>query len=324
MFRTKDAQGNFKYSGRSKATVIDNRDPLQRGRIRVDHPILGKTSWIDYLRSPGHFSVPSIGDLVYVEADTGEAMYPVAWGNVTKGLDENPNIPPEFKKDIPTNRGMYTPLGHKFEMDDGEANLSNEPKDNDFTDKDRGVRLTTKAGNKIHILEDETNGNQYILIEDKEGDYIKLDYKDKKISVVSKDTTLIDTAGDRTDVVGGAWTVTVTGNVTINTDGNATISAGGNVSVTATDATISASGNATVSASGNATVSADGNATFKGTGGTTIGDGGSQTQVQGQQVMLAGGGSGVARLGDRAFGVGNMGAPVSSTIIQGSTKVLSG
>lgn len=316
MYRAKDIQGNVKYGGRSKAKVIDNRDPLKRGRIRVEHPLLGKTSWIDYLRSPGTFTVPSIGDLVYVEADTGEAQYPVAWGNVTKGLDESPDLPETFKRDIPTNRGMYTPGGHIYEMDDGEANLSNTPKDNDFTDKGRGVRLTTKGGNKIHIMEDETNSKQYILIEDKSGDYIKLDYKDKKVTIVSKDTTLIDTTGDRTDIVGGAWTVNVTGNISVNTDGNASITAGGNVEVSATDAT--------VNASGNATVSADGNATFKGTGGTTVGDGGSPTQVQGQQVLLAGGGPGVARLGDRAFGIGNLGAPVSSTIIQGSTKVLSG
>lgn len=316
MFRSKDNQGITKYIGRSKAKVIDNRDPLKRGRVRLEHPLLGKTSWVDYLRTPGTFTVPSIGDLVYVEADTGFAEYPVAWGNVTKGLDESPELPEAFKRDIPTNRGMYTPGGHLFEMDDGEATLSQEVKDNDFTDKDRGVRLTTKAGNKIHIMEDETNSKQYILIEDKEGDYIKLDYKDKKVTIVSKDTTLIDTTGDRTDIVGGAWTVNVTGNISVNTDGNATITAGGNVEVNATDATINASGNATVEAGGNAT--------FKGTGGTTVGDSGSQTQVQGQQVMLAGGGVGVARLGDRVISVGNLGMPSTGTIIQGSTKVLSG
>jgi hypothetical protein len=296
MFRS-----NGKYITRSKAKVIDNRDPLKRGRVRVDHPLVGKTSWINYLRVPGSFTVPSINDLVYLEADTGQPEYPVAWGNATKGLDESAELPEAFKRDIPTNRGLYTPGGHLFEMDDGEATLTTEPKDNDFTDKERGVRLTTKAGNKIHIMEDETNGNQYILIEDKEGDYIKLDYKDKKVSIVSKDTTLIDTTGDRTDVVGGVWTVTVTGNVTVNTDGNATISAGGNVEV-----------------------SADGQATFKGTSQTTVGDSGSPTNVNGQQVLLGGGGPGLARLGDRAFGVGNMGAPVSSTIIQGSSKVFSG
>lgn len=300
MYRSKDSQGNIKYVSRSKAKVIDNRDPLQRGRIRVEHPLLGKTSWIDYLRTPGNFSVPSIGDLVYIEADTGEAQYPVAWGNVTKGLDESPEIPEEFKKDIPSNRGLYTPGGHLFEMDDGEATLSNEPKDNDFTDKDRGVRLTTKAGNKIHILEDETNSKQYILLEDKEGDYIKIDYKDKKISIVSKDTTLIDTTGNRTDVVGGDWDITVTGKVTIN--------ANGNVEINAVDATVTASGTATL----------------KGSTSTVIGDNISPTQVEGQQVTLAGGGPGLARIGDRALGLGNLGAPTSSTIIQGSSKVFSG
>ena len=301
MFRSTDASGNPKYVGRSKAKVIDNRDPLHRGRVRVEHTLLGKTSWIDYLRAPGTFTVPSIGDLVYVEADSGSPEYAVAWGNATKGLDENAELPAAFKRDIPTNRGLYTPGGHLFEMDDGEANLSNQPKDNDLTDKGRGVRLTSKAGNKIHIIEDETNGSQYILIEDKEGNQVKLDYKEKKVTINSVGTTDFNTTEDRTDTVGGAWTVNVTGNVTVNTDGNAQISAQGNAEITA-----------------------QGNAKFAGSGGTEVGDAGSMTQVQGTQVMLAGGGPGVARLGDRAFGIGNLGAPVSSTIIQGSTKVLSG
>jgi hypothetical protein len=102
---------------------------------------------------------------------------------------------------------------------------------------------------------------------------------------VSNDATLIATAGNRADIVGGAWTVNVTGNVTVN---------------------------------------ADGSAKFAGTGGTEVGSAGSQTQVNGQQVLLAGGGPGVARLGDRVITVGNLGMPATGTIIQGSTKVLSG
>ena len=73
MFRVKDQNGKYKYSGRSRATVVDNRDPFNRGRILVDHPIVGPTTWIEYLRTPGHFTVPSIGEVVYVEGDAGVA-----------------------------------------------------------------------------------------------------------------------------------------------------------------------------------------------------------------------------------------------------------
>ena len=77
MYRTSDISGNIKYSGRSKAKVVDNRDPLNRGRVRVEHPLIDKNLWLDYLRSPGQFSVPSIGEVVYIEADSGSPEYPV-------------------------------------------------------------------------------------------------------------------------------------------------------------------------------------------------------------------------------------------------------
>src|SRR4030067_3169053 len=119
MFRTKDTYGKHRYAGRSKAKVIDNRDPANKGRIMVRHPILGETVWIDYLRNPGQFDVPSIGDIVYIECDTGEHEFPIAHGNLTLGYPGEANLPAAFKsRNVPTNRGMFTPGGHLFEMDD--------------------------------------------------------------------------------------------------------------------------------------------------------------------------------------------------------------
>jgi hypothetical protein len=185
MYRSSDSTGKPRYLTRSKAVVIDNRDPLNRGRIRIDHPLVGKSGWVDYLRTPGYFSVPSIGDLVYIEADTGYAEYPIAWGNVTKGLDEAPELPNEFKRDVPTNRGIYTPNGHKLELDDGVANATNAPVDTNFTTENRGIRITTKAGNKIHISEDSDNQKQFIVLQDVNGNKIELDYKDNVVNINS-------------------------------------------------------------------------------------------------------------------------------------------
>lgn len=64
-------------------------------------------------------------------------------------------------------------------------------------------------------------------------------------------------------------------------------------------------------------------ATFAGSVSTTVGGSGI-TKVDGSLVLLGGGGLPVARLGDQVLGVGNLGAPVVSTIILGSFKVLSG
>ncbi len=57
------------YLGRSRGIVIDNRDPLKRGRIKVNHPLLGETVWIPYIRSPHCFDIPDVGDIVYVILD---------------------------------------------------------------------------------------------------------------------------------------------------------------------------------------------------------------------------------------------------------------
>lgn len=142
MFPTNDiVSGRLKYSGRSKAVVIDNVDPEARGRIRVDHPNLGQTAWIDYLQVPGSFHVPDKGDIVYIEADAGYHEYPIAWGSVVKGAKGDAQLPEAFKRNKPTNKGFYSVSGHLFELDDGSFPA------NDTS----GVRITSAVGNTIHI-----------------------------------------------------------------------------------------------------------------------------------------------------------------------------
>lgn len=302
MFQVLDYQtGDVKLTGRSRGLVLDNRDPLQRGRIRIDHPLLGETVWVNYLRTPSSFNIPSIGDVVYVECDVGEGTHPVAWGNIVTGNDTDIEIPDTFKRDIPTNRGFFTPGGHLIEFDDGVANLNKELDDTDFTTENRGIRFTSTAGNIFHINEDEDGSNQSIIIQDVSGNIIKLDYSENKLTIDSKGAMDILAAEDKTETIGG--------NETKSVQGNADNTVAGNLSITVT---------------GNATVEADGNVVLKGTGQTEVGDSSSPTNVQGNTVQLAGGGPGVARIGDRAIGVGNLGAPVTSTIIAGSSKTLSG
>jgi len=132
-----------KMVGRSRAVVIDNVDPNKRGQVRVRHALLGDTVWIDYLKTPGSFDVPSIGDIVYIECDCGYDTHPIAWGNIVKGADDDLDIPLTFQRHEPTNRGLYSPAGHLVELDDGEG----------LTNVGRGVRITTAGGIKIHAAE---------------------------------------------------------------------------------------------------------------------------------------------------------------------------
>jgi len=134
---------NGKLVGRSRAVVIDNVDPNKRGQVRVRHALLGDTVWIDYLKTPGSFDVPSIGDIVYIECDCGYDTHPIAWGNIVKGADDDLDIPLTFQRHEPTNRGLYSPAGHLVELDDGEG----------LTNVGRGVRITTAGGIKIHAAE---------------------------------------------------------------------------------------------------------------------------------------------------------------------------
>jgi hypothetical protein len=228
MFRTVDANGKVKYAGRSRATVLDNRDPLNKGRIIVDHPLLGSTVWIDYLQVPGQFNVPPINSIVYIEADAGYAEYPIAFGNLNMdSTDGEPTTPTQFIRDIPTNRGWVTPNGNILELDDGIAKVTDEPDDTQFTTQNRGIRLTTKSGYKIHIYDDPGTQSEQILLEDSVGDYISIRANTKEIWIVSQgkaylyapSDVLIDSTAATIQMTSAQDTVIKSNNASINLSG---------------------------------------------------------------------------------------------------------
>lgn len=165
MFQTRDESfGTIKYAGRSKAKVLDINDPAGRGRIVVDHPIIGVTGWIPYLTAPGMFSVPSVDDIVYVECDCGFESHPIAWGNLNKGDNSSADssVNEAFTRIGPTNRGFYTPGGHLIEFDDGSTVLGT----------DKGIRITTSDGTMLHLKEDPVD--QGVLLETSNGQIIEI------------------------------------------------------------------------------------------------------------------------------------------------------
>lgn len=179
MFPVDDpVNGRLKYTSRSKAVVIDNKDPEKQGKIRVRSPLLGDTPFIPYLQLPFSFDVPEIGDLVYIECDGGFETHPIAWGKLITDQAEQVKVPDSFKRETPTNRGIYTPGGHLIEFDDGDA-----------TGNQKGIRITTSDESLISITEDSSDNK--ITIKKKEGTLVELDGASDKITIKANSGEMI-------------------------------------------------------------------------------------------------------------------------------------
>lgn len=136
-----------------------------------------------------------------------------------------------------------------------------------------------------------------------ESDNLKMKFNDK-----TKAGEVVHSSGTKATISDdGTLEIEVAKDLKIKVTGNYEITADGDIKFTATGAL---------------EVVTDGSAKFAGKGGTDVGDAGSVTNVNGTQVMLAGGGVGIATLGMQCMGTGNLGSPVICSIIEGSTKVM--
>jgi hypothetical protein len=164
------------------------------------------------------------------------------------------------------------------------------------------------------------------------------------VDASSGNVTLV-TQGNLSQVVLGKLIETVAGNITRATKGNITetvigsvtkavgsldvksaagvsISSAGSTSVKSlAGISMSSAGSSSMSSIGSLSLESASAASVSGKASTTVGSPTSLTSVQGLLVALAGGGLPVALMGSQAIGIGNLGAPVISTIITGSTRV---
>jgi uncharacterized protein involved in type VI secretion and phage assembly len=103
--------GEKQYFGKYRGTVINNIDPMQKGRIQVMVPDVSNvaiSSWAMPCvpiagKQMGNYVVPQIGAGVWVEFEHGDPDYPIwvggYWGTVAEvpslalaGIPGNPNI----------------------------------------------------------------------------------------------------------------------------------------------------------------------------------------------------------------------------------------
>ena len=83
-----------KAYGKYRATVLNNTDPKQMGRIKVECPkVLGdyESNWCLPCLPPGYLSIPPVGSLVWVEFEEGNPNLPI-WSGVWYAEGSFPTI----------------------------------------------------------------------------------------------------------------------------------------------------------------------------------------------------------------------------------------
>lgn len=175
------------------------------------------------------------------------------------------------------------------------------------------------------------NGNIAISLAQAATEGYSIDIPNGSYRAAIKKDVDINIGGNANEIAQGNWNTDITGNKKLRTGGTFSIDSNKWVVKVTSDISMSSASfkgtfksEFSVNTDGALDLKAKAKMTASGTGGTDIGSNNSPTNVLGATIALAGGGSAVARLGDVAIGVGNLGAPVVSVITTGSPRVTSG
>ena len=158
-----------KYYGKYRGKVTDNQDPKTLGRIRAKVPeLIGdqETGWalpcLPYggSKDTGLFIIPEKGSNVWIEFQGGDLSYPIWTGTWWAESDSDGNeVPSEAQSTEPSVKILKTKTGHMVELND-------------------------------------TEGQQKVVISNKDGSSIKLDSTGITISTDNDLSTIkLDTEG---------------------------------------------------------------------------------------------------------------------------------
>ena len=114
-----------KYYGKYRGTVVNNIDPLSRGRIQVIVPEVSSlvpTSWAVPCWPPGGYHTPAPGAGVWIEFEQGDPDYPIWTGNFPGSALPN-DVPVASHLSPPgvPQSTMATPLQHSITVSDSPA-----------------------------------------------------------------------------------------------------------------------------------------------------------------------------------------------------------
>jgi hypothetical protein len=162
--------------------VVENNDPDQRGRIKVEVPtILGKGKTLAAWAEPkdrdlagqdaGSFFPPYVGDTVTMMFEHGNLRFPVYTG----GYWARGELPASFKDGYPNIRGWVFKSGQQFIVDEREGKIR--------------ILLSNPSGSQLLI--DDTDGKEFISIVHKSGSKFTIDEKSTVTILSSTGSSLV-------------------------------------------------------------------------------------------------------------------------------------
>ena len=227
------------YVGIYPATVVENADPQDRGRIRITCPAVGQLQpfndlWVEPSfmgagANRGWYWPPEVGDSVYVVFEQGIANRPLCYFPGWPGAPNNATeVPSELGVDSnhnPKKRGFVTRTGHRFVFNEDSGNEAVELYwHKSASDSDRTVSTDRSQGDTSWL---KFNSDGSIEINDKNNNNFKLDAANQQIVITDQNshTITMSSGGVKIDCGSGnfevdAQTIDLKGS-TINLGGGA-------------------------------------------------------------------------------------------------------
>lgn len=195
------AQSRNRFYGKYRGFVVDNQDPQQLARLRVQVPsVLGSqtTGWalpclpFGGLGNQGLLLVPEVDAQVWVEFEEGNPDQPI-WSGVF--WQQTGDLPEEGQLTEPTTRVLRTPSGHVLQFDDaaGEEKFRlAHPAGTEMTvDANGTFDLTDASGGKV-VLDADAGS---IEIQDRNGNTLTMDSSGTVVRDANGNTIEMTAAG---------------------------------------------------------------------------------------------------------------------------------
>lgn len=194
------------YFGKYRGEVADNKDPENRGRLRLFVRHLGEnyqTAWalpcLPFGGAPetGMFFVPDNGSRVWVEFEQGDINFPI-WTGTYWDSQTDPPAEARPEEDDPVRRAFKTPSGHLLLFDD--------KSDSEI------VRLFHKGGAFLEMDEAgrsklSDNADASITLDAKAGEIVIVDAHGNTMTMSSSGTTIEDSNGNVIEMASAGVTV---------------------------------------------------------------------------------------------------------------------